>query len=119
MPRAVHDLQPLVENAVRHGIANKPNLAEIMVRACQRQEMLRLEIEDNGPGLPTPFSDAFHRGIGLRNTCDRLRQLYGDEHLFELTQAKSGGVTATLSIPFHLNAPSPQKRRGRRLMAGF
>jgi len=87
-------LQPLVENAVEHGVARVSNGAEVRLRATRTGDMLRLEIADNGPG-PTRSGD----GIGLANTRARLAGLYGEAHRFEL-EGKSGGTVVTIELPF-------------------
>ncbi|HKS29179.1 MAG TPA: histidine kinase [Pyrinomonadaceae bacterium] len=96
-------LQPIVENAIRHGIAprSKPGLIEI--RSARRGERLRLEVRDDGPGLPLELGSnrTGRRGIGLSNTQNRLRQLYGSEASFELMNDVRGGLLVILELPFH------------------
>ncbi|HEX8747487.1 MAG TPA: histidine kinase [Pyrinomonadaceae bacterium] len=96
-------LQPIVENAIRHGIAprSKPGLIEI--RSALRGERLRLEVRDDGPGLPAELgpSRTGRRGIGLSNTQNRLRQLYGEGASFEMTNDVRGGLLVILEFPFH------------------
>src|SRR5213076_2086496 len=75
-------LQPLVENAIRHGIAQRPGQGRLEVRARRRGGRLVLEVADNGPGLLR--GAAFVEGIGLSNTRARLRGLYGDEQSLAL-----------------------------------
>ena len=87
-------LQPLVENAVEHGVARVSNGARVRLRAARAGDVLRLEVADNGPG-PTRSGD----GIGLANTRARLAGLYGHAHRFEL-EAKSGGTVVTIELPF-------------------
>lgn len=87
-------LQPLAENAVRHGIALSASPGVVNVRAFRNNGQLRIEVFNSG--LLGVRSD---RGIGLRNTTDRLRHLYGDEGRFDLAGA-DGGVTATVTIPW-------------------
>ena len=104
-------LQPIVENAIRHGIAPRstPGLIEIGVE--QRNGNLRIQIRDNGPGLPEhrTVSDLFQRGLGLANTETRLERLYGAEHTFDFSNSAAGGLVVTLEIPFHKDdhAPTP------------
>jgi hypothetical protein len=87
-------LQPLAENAIRHGIDRSAQPGRVEVRAFRRQESLQIEIFNTG-SLGTPEGG----GIGLRNTADRLRQLYGAAHRFELRQI-ADGVLASLCIPW-------------------
>lgn len=94
-------LQPIVENAIRHGIAPRstPGLIEICVK--REKSMLRIEVRDNGPGLPVNHSciKLFKGGVGLANTRARLQQLYGAAHRFELENNPAGGLTVTLEVP--------------------
>src|SRR5262249_13034923 len=70
-------LQPLVENAIRHGVMRNGQRGRVEVRARRDNGVLRLEVQDNGPG-PTPGNGPTREGVGLANTRARLRQLYGD-----------------------------------------
>jgi signal transduction histidine kinase len=89
-------LQPLVENAIRHGLATRPGAGNIQIRAAVNGETLRLQVSDDGPGL----NGECKKGIGLTNTEARLRQLYGAAHKFEIGRSPSGGVEVTITIPF-------------------
>lgn len=93
-------LQPLVENAIRHGIAKLPRGGLIEIRATRHDRELNLEVRDNGPGLPTTSPDSLPAGVGLSNTRARLRQLYGPQHRFELLNAPGGGLLVRLVLPF-------------------
>jgi signal transduction histidine kinase len=72
-------LQPLVENAVRHGIARRAGAGLLEIRAQREGDNLRLQVRDNGPGLQTGASGEMVKGVGLSNTRARLDQLYGTE----------------------------------------
>lgn len=89
-------LQPLAENAIRHGIARIATAGILEIRATRRDQTLRLLLHDNGPGL----SESAVEGVGLTNTRARLAQLYGEAHRFELHNDINGGLTASLTIPF-------------------
>jgi signal transduction histidine kinase len=95
-------LQPIVENAIRHGIAPRSTPGLIEIKAARRGETLRLEVRDDGPGLPVEVGSnrTGRRGIGLSNTQNRLRQLYGQDSSFELTNDARGGLLVILEIPF-------------------
>ena len=95
-------LQPIVENAIRHGIAARSTPGVIEIRVRRVGERLRLEVRDNGPGLPAKVgsSRTGRRGIGLANTQNRLRQLYGGLSRFEMSNDTRGGLLVTLEIPF-------------------
>ena len=93
VPRLI--LQPLVENAIRHGIAPRSGPGAIQVSASQDGDRVRLSVLDDGLGLAGKLSE----GIGLRSTRERLRQLYGDDQHFTLARAPHGGTSCTLSLP--------------------
>ena len=97
-------LQPLVENAVRHAIASHSSASRIEIAANHQDGKLRLEVSDDGPGLPVDWHDAKQEGVGLRNTRARLMQLYGDEYDLNLRNGKGGGAVVTLVLPFRLAA---------------
>lgn len=92
-------LQPLVENAIRHGIACKPGAGAIAISAARRGEELVIEVRDDGAGLAALRpAEAQREGIGLRNTRDRLAQRYGDRARLELLASEGGGTTARIHI---------------------
>jgi two-component sensor histidine kinase len=96
-------LQPLVENAIRHAIEPQETTGQIELRSLRDNGSLVLQVSDNGPGLTRETASAETRErIGLNNTRERLRKLYGDAQQFELIGNAGGGVTARLSIPFHV-----------------
>jgi two-component system, LytTR family, sensor kinase len=95
-------LQPIVENAIRHGIASRIAPGEIEIRAGRAGEALRLLVKDNGPGLQrsgAPNGRA-REGLGLANTRARLQQLYGSAHRFEIADVPEGGLQVTIDMPF-------------------
>ncbi len=93
-------LQPLVENAIKHGLSDRAAGGTIHIRARQDGQRLFLEVEDDGPGVP-----GAHRGtgIGTHNTRSRLAQLYGEEQSFDLRFPPSGGALAQISLPLTLS----------------
>lgn len=91
-------LQPLVENAIRHGIAPRATAGTITIIAVRHGEKLLLQITDDGPGLPD--GAALNNGVGLSNTIARLQRLYGAAQSFVLRNAPEGGAAASLEIPF-------------------
>jgi two-component system LytT family sensor kinase len=95
-------LQPLVENAIRHGIAPRAAAGLVEIRAMRRNGMVQLEVRDNGAGLGAARPESLMKGIGLANTRARLEQLYGASHSFELKDGDGhSGLTVTIAIPFH------------------
>ena len=91
-------LQPLVENAVRHGIAPRERGGRLRVTARRAADALRLTVEDDGPGLSAAAASG--HGIGLANTRARLAQRYGEAHRFALDTSPLGGLRATIELPF-------------------
>ena len=90
-------IQPLVENAIRHGIEPQARPGRITVEARREGATLVLLVRDNGGGQPP---GGFTReGIGLANTRGRLRELYGDRHRFELANHAAGGLEVRVSLP--------------------
>jgi two-component system LytT family sensor kinase len=96
-------LQPLVENAVRHGNAERLGHGRIDVRARRDGERLVLEVEDDGPGEPA--KDAT-RGIGLGGTIERLRLLHGDLARVTTANLPDGGFRVTLALPWRTATPA-------------
>jgi LytS/YehU family sensor histidine kinase len=92
-------LQPLVENALRHGIARRADAGALSVGAHREDADLVLTVRDDGPGLtsgaPAPG------GVGLANTRARLAALYGERGSLEIANAEGGGVVATVRLPYH------------------
>jgi two-component system, LytTR family, sensor kinase len=96
-------LQPIVENALRHGIAPRSAPGRIEISAKRDNGSLRIQVRDNGPGLPaiSKPNGRFREGLGLANTRARLAQLYGGSHRLELANDPAGGLVVTLEIPAH------------------
>jgi signal transduction histidine kinase len=92
-------LQPLVENAIRHGISKSSTAGNIEVRARSRDGRLLLEVVDDGPGLPVGWDVDSDAGLGLRNTRARLEHLYGSNHTLDFAEGPGGGLMVRLAIP--------------------
>jgi signal transduction histidine kinase len=115
-------LQPIVENAIRHGVAPRSAPGHIHIRAARAGSALRLEVRDNGRGLPEgAIAGRCARqpdGVGLSNTRARLQQLYGSAYRFEIANAPSGGAVVTLEIPLHGSPAEPERIAGSDLEDG-
>ncbi len=94
-------LQPLVENAIRHGNAARLGRGAIRIRASRRGDSLVLEVEDDGPGAGAP-AQSNGTGVGLTATAERLRLLYGDHQAFEAANSPDGGFPSRVVIPLRL-----------------
>jgi LytS/YehU family sensor histidine kinase len=97
-------IQPLIENALEHGIARRPGPGRVEIMARREDGMLEVAVADDGPGPPA--GDAFAPGVGLSNTRARLQQLYGSESAFRLEAIPGGGARAVVRIPFRECAAS-------------
>lgn len=96
-------LQPLVENAFRHGLALVQSTGRVAVRAVRDNGDLVLTVRDNGRGPAWEMRE----GVGLTNTRARLTQLYGPRHALALTAADGGGALVEVRLPYHT---TPQRR---------
>jgi len=93
-------LQPLVENALRHGIAPKVSGGRIDIVARRDSSgQLALVVRDDGYGVPHDELEALNEGVGVSNTRSRLALLYGDRYRFEFRTPSSGGLEVTVMIP--------------------
>jgi signal transduction histidine kinase len=92
-------LQPMVENAVKHGIAKRAQGGAIRISACRSNGMLTLSVYNDGPPLSAGWEE-IHSGIGIANVRTRLRSLYGDSFELSLRNQSPGGVEASVSVPF-------------------
>lgn len=91
-------LQPIVENAIKHGIARRAQGGEVQIRAQRMNGSLRLIVANDGPPLPSNWEQ--QSGIGISNMRRRLRSLYGPEFTFDVTDRIPGGVEVSISVPF-------------------
>ncbi len=92
-------LQPLVENAIRHGIGPRVEPGHVLVRAARVGDRLELEVRDDGVGVPQAALAELSHGVGLSNTRSRLAHLYGDRHRFTVSRPAGGGLSVAIEIP--------------------
>jgi sensor histidine kinase YesM len=91
-------LQPLVENALRHGIAKVTDDGTIAVGSRREGSTLVLTVSDNGPGLP--LANTQGSGVGISNTRERLMTMFGTDASLMIAPRSGGGVVATIRIPY-------------------
>ncbi len=94
-------LQPIVENAIRHGIESQAGPTTVSVRASRERGVLRLSVSDDGPGFRGTAETRKSPGVGLNNTRIRLAQLYGDSATLDMANAPPSGALVTITLPFH------------------
>ena len=107
-------LQPLVENAIQHGIAPNPAPGFIRISAKRELDRIKVTISDNGGGLKLKGSGEGHvtEGVGIQNTRARLEQLYRSDFHFEMKNGLEGGLVVTLSLPLSVNGHSMKLENG-------
>ncbi|MEW6364927.1 MAG: histidine kinase [Acidobacteriota bacterium] len=93
-------LQPLVENAIRHGIMPRPEGGCIDIRARRDGSQVMIEVADNGVGAAD--SGGFREGLGLSSVRRRLQQLYGESHGLDIRTREGGGTLVALSVPLRI-----------------
>ncbi len=95
-------LQPMVENALNHGIAPYKKTGIIRISAFTENENLVMEVHDNGNGLKSKSELEIFSGVGISNTIERLKQLYPQKHEFSLNDSPDGGLGVNIKIPYKL-----------------
>jgi hypothetical protein len=113
-------LQPLVENAVKHGVERRTEGGSVSVEGLRDGDALVLRVINDAPGeaslvVPSPTS---RKGVGLRNTRARLEQLYGNRQRFTLEHDAERGVVAEVRLPFHVGASVEPRISGPRQLVG-
>jgi two-component system, LytTR family, sensor kinase len=103
VPESLHDcltpsllLQPIVENAIKHGVALNPDVGRLDISAREANGRLQLAVENDGPAF-APAAEA--EGLGLRNTHQRLAAIYGDDARLTMTTRPHGGARALIDLP--------------------
>lgn len=94
-------MQPLVENAVKHGVGNKVGVGRIELIARREGDDLLLGVRDDGPGLTAIAEATNGDGVGLRNVRARLEELYGENQALTFHEAEGGGLLARIRLPYH------------------
>ncbi|MGD2152418.1 MAG: histidine kinase [Gemmatimonadales bacterium] len=94
-------LQPLIENAIRHGVAKDSKAGTVMIRVTQRDDRLCIAVRDDGPGPSASGARESAAGIGLANTRERLLQLYGDRQCLSIRGHPEGGTEVIVEAPYH------------------
>jgi sensor histidine kinase YesM len=93
-------LQPIVENALKHGLAAKLDGGEITIRTFTQEGRLIIEVEDNGVGIPEDrMTKVFGEGIGISNVHERLRVLYGGDFQMNISSQPGQGTRIRIDIP--------------------
>ena len=93
-------LQPLVENAIKHGIAPRAEGGVIEITSQKENDKIILTVGDDGEGSFDNGKDVFKNGLGLKNTIERLQQLYGDSFTYTIENGIKKGFRVILKIPF-------------------
>jgi signal transduction histidine kinase len=92
-------LQPILENAMRHGVSAADGCCRLSVAVRSRDDRILIEVRDGGPGMDPARRDS-SSGVGLRNTAERLKYLYGPGHTFDLKTLDDGGLLVAIDLPF-------------------
>jgi LytS/YehU family sensor histidine kinase len=95
-------LQPLLENALKHGIGRSAEAGSIKITAIKYDGRLSITVADNGAGLRNNWQLKTSSGIGLANTIARLQQLYGDNYRFDIRNRDQGGVEVEVVMPLKI-----------------
>ena len=93
-------LQPMIENAIKYAISPSEDGGTLKISAKVHGNMLMLQLADNGPGLGNGGKSRKSCGVGLKNTRERLQQIYGDDQAFTLAPNDPSGLVVTINIPF-------------------
>jgi two-component sensor histidine kinase len=95
-------LQPLIENAIKYAITPSEEGGTLRISARVQQKTLVLQLSDTGPGLGNGNNGQKSSGVGLKNTRERLQQLYGDNQAFTLAPNEPSGLRITINIPYEV-----------------
>ena len=104
-------LQPLVENAIKHGVARRSGVGHIDIVARREHDLLYIEVRDDGIGLSEDALTALQKGIGVSTTRARLQHQFGADYRFEFHRL-SQGLTVVVAVPWRLEASGTENARG-------
>lgn len=93
-------LQPLLENAIKHGLRAENKAGLIWIRACRDSSQLVVTVTDNGVGLSDDRIAELEMGVGLGSNCERLQRMYGQRHSFSIRPLAEGGTEVRIALPF-------------------
>ncbi len=111
-------LQPIVENAIKHGLAPRVEGGQIHLRTERANGKLFIEVEDNGVGIPPErLRQVYQGGIGISNVYERLRLLYGDQFKMDIHSQEGQGTQIRMEIP-ELTTMEPTWRRDETAFVG-
>jgi two-component system LytT family sensor kinase len=99
-------LQPLVENAIKHGLRGLHSSGQIQIRSTKDEDHLILRVIDNGAGLAAESLRELEMGVGLGSTCERLARMYPERHELAVRKLDEGGTEVRVMLPFRLSAAS-------------
>jgi two-component system, LytTR family, sensor kinase len=102
-------LQPVAENAIRHGLAPCAGKGQLSIEVIRRADRLVLRVVDNGRGMSATSLSAANHGVGLTNTRARLERLYRDAATLDFAPRQGGGLIVTITLPFSNSARDPGK----------
>jgi two-component system, LytTR family, sensor kinase len=105
-------LQPLAENAIRHGIAPRPEGGRLAIRVSRDGMRIKIRVSDNGVGRIHGSARASRRGLGLANTLERLRVLYGNDHCLAVRWPDEGGCVVDIDLPYSTETSVSTRYRG-------
>ena len=105
-------LQPLVENAIRHGFEPSDQPGKLRIAATRNGAWLRLTVEDDGVGLTTENQSREGSGVGLANVRERLLTLHGEAQEFSIAQRAEGGVAVNIRLPARTEVLGADRQEG-------
>jgi two-component system, LytTR family, sensor kinase len=103
-------MQPLLENAIVHGLRGVKKTGVIVVRAAREEQALAITVRDNGIGPPAD-TDGLKIGVGLGSTCERLALMYPDRQQFSIRPLDEGGTEVRIALPLRFQNTSASQRQ--------